>query len=74
MHNPEKKDNTTSAIAEGAILGPSASMFMERRRSNSARFSATTLLVEHWDVIQDEATEEQSKSKAPMFGERFPTY
>src|SRR4030088_2945796 len=24
------------------------------------------ILVEHWDVIQDEATEEQSKSGAPM--------
>jgi predicted SnoaL-like aldol condensation-catalyzing enzyme len=32
------------------------------------------ILVEHWDVIQDEATEEQSKSKAPMFGDSFPTY
>ncbi len=31
------------------------------------------ILVEHWDVIQDEATEEQSKSKAPMFGAAFPT-
>jgi predicted SnoaL-like aldol condensation-catalyzing enzyme len=31
------------------------------------------VLVEHWDVIQDEATKEQSKSKAPMFGERFPS-
>ena len=30
------------------------------------------LLVEHWDVIQDEATEEQSKSRAPMFGQSFP--
>lgn len=30
------------------------------------------ILVEHWDVIQDEATEEQSKSKAPMFGASFP--
>jgi predicted SnoaL-like aldol condensation-catalyzing enzyme len=30
------------------------------------------LLVEHWDVIQDEATEAQSKSKAPMFGTSFP--
>ncbi len=29
------------------------------------------ILVEHWDVIQDEATEEQSKSKAPMFGSSF---
>jgi predicted SnoaL-like aldol condensation-catalyzing enzyme len=25
------------------------------------------ILVEHWDVIQDEAIEEQSKSKATMF-------
>ena len=32
------------------------------------------ILVEHWDVIQDEATEEQSKSKAPMFGTSFPSY
>ena len=30
------------------------------------------LLVEHWDVIQDESTEEQSKSGAPMFGNTFP--
>jgi predicted SnoaL-like aldol condensation-catalyzing enzyme len=32
------------------------------------------LLVEHWDVIQDEATERQSKSGAPMFGKTFPQY
>jgi predicted SnoaL-like aldol condensation-catalyzing enzyme len=32
------------------------------------------ILVEHWDVIQDEATEEQSKSTAPMFGSSFPVY
>jgi predicted SnoaL-like aldol condensation-catalyzing enzyme len=31
------------------------------------------ILTEHWDVIQDEATEEQSKSKVPMFGGTFPT-
>jgi predicted SnoaL-like aldol condensation-catalyzing enzyme len=30
------------------------------------------ILVEHWDVIQDEATAEQSKSGAPMFGKTFP--
>ena len=30
------------------------------------------ILVEHWDVIQDEATREESKSKAPMFGTSFP--
>ena len=32
------------------------------------------VLAEHWDVIQDEATEEQSRSKAPMFGSSFPVY
>jgi predicted SnoaL-like aldol condensation-catalyzing enzyme len=29
-------------------------------------------LAEHWDVIQDEATRESSKSGLPMFGEAFP--
>src|SRR3979490_2367682 len=32
------------------------------------------ILVEHWDVIQDEATEEQAISKRPMFGTTFPIY
>ena len=30
------------------------------------------ILVEHWDVIQDEATRAQSKSGNPMFGTLFP--
>jgi predicted SnoaL-like aldol condensation-catalyzing enzyme len=30
------------------------------------------ILVEHWDVLQDEATQEQSKSGNPMFGDTFP--
>lgn len=30
------------------------------------------VLAEHWDVIQDEATREQSKSGNPMFGDQFP--
>jgi len=29
------------------------------------------ILVEHWDVIQDEATKQESKSGLPMFGEMF---
>jgi predicted SnoaL-like aldol condensation-catalyzing enzyme len=32
------------------------------------------IIVEHWDVIQDEATEEQSKSGVPMFGKTFAKY
>ena len=31
-------------------------------------------LAEHWDVLQDEATQEQSKSGRPMFGDSFPVY
>jgi len=31
-------------------------------------------VVEHWDVIQDEATQEQTKSGNPMFGDTFPVY
>jgi len=31
------------------------------------------VLAEHWDVIQDEATREQSRSGLPMFGDSFPT-
>jgi predicted SnoaL-like aldol condensation-catalyzing enzyme len=34
---------------------------------------ADGILVEHWDVIQDEATRAQSKSGMPMFGASFPT-
>jgi predicted SnoaL-like aldol condensation-catalyzing enzyme len=30
------------------------------------------ILVEHWDVIQDETTKELSKSGNPMFGDSFP--
>jgi predicted SnoaL-like aldol condensation-catalyzing enzyme len=32
------------------------------------------VLTEHWDVIQDEATREQSKSGIPMFGNKFPNH
>jgi predicted SnoaL-like aldol condensation-catalyzing enzyme len=30
-------------------------------------------LVEHWDVIEDEVGQSDSKSGLPMFGESFPT-
>ena len=31
------------------------------------------LLAEHWDVVQDEATQEDSKSGLRMLGDTFPT-
>ena len=30
------------------------------------------LLVEHWDVVEDEASQADSKSGRPMFGDHFP--
>jgi predicted SnoaL-like aldol condensation-catalyzing enzyme len=30
------------------------------------------LLAEHWDVLQDEATQAESQSGLPMFGDLFP--
>jgi predicted SnoaL-like aldol condensation-catalyzing enzyme len=30
------------------------------------------ILAEHWDVVEDEATRESSKSGNPMFGSAFP--
>jgi predicted SnoaL-like aldol condensation-catalyzing enzyme len=30
------------------------------------------MLAEHWDVLQDEATEAESQSGLPMFGTKFP--
>ena len=30
------------------------------------------VLAEHWDVLQDEATEAESQSGLPMFGTKFP--
>ena len=31
------------------------------------------VLAAHWDARQDEATQDESKSGLPMFGDRFPT-
>jgi predicted SnoaL-like aldol condensation-catalyzing enzyme len=33
---------------------------------------ADGVLVEHWDIIEDEATREESQSGLPMFGTTFP--
>jgi predicted SnoaL-like aldol condensation-catalyzing enzyme len=33
---------------------------------------ADGVLAEHWDVLQDEATEGESRSGLPMFGTTFP--
>jgi predicted SnoaL-like aldol condensation-catalyzing enzyme len=56
-------------IAYGRFRGhgsPIASIAADVVRIEAGR------LAEHWDVLQDEATEAESKSGRPMFGDRFP--
>jgi predicted SnoaL-like aldol condensation-catalyzing enzyme len=65
----------------GTIVSDGSFVIVDGRFSGfgaSANWIAADILrienglhVEHWDVIQDEATEEQSKSGAPMFGKSF---
>jgi predicted SnoaL-like aldol condensation-catalyzing enzyme len=43
-----------------------------RPERRSARRFEDGKLAEHWDVLQDEATQAESVSGPPMFGERFP--
>ena len=56
-------------IAHGRFSGngrPAASVAADIIRIEDGR------LAEHWDVLKDEATEGQSLSGLPMFGDRFP--
>jgi len=65
----------------GAIVAENDFVMVHGRFSNNGRpvswIAADILrikdgvLVEHWDVLQDEATHESSKSGLPMFGETF---
>jgi predicted SnoaL-like aldol condensation-catalyzing enzyme len=66
----------------GLILGEGNHVMVHGRFSNTGLPApwiavdilriASGLLVEHWDVLQDEASAATSKSGLPMFGDRFP--
>jgi predicted SnoaL-like aldol condensation-catalyzing enzyme len=66
----------------GVILAEDDYVIVHSRYSGNGRPSAwvvidivrmeSGILAEHWDVIQDEATEADSKSGKPMFGNSFP--
>jgi predicted SnoaL-like aldol condensation-catalyzing enzyme len=56
-------------IAHGRFSGhgrPAAWIAADVLRMEDGKFA------EHWDVLQDEATKDQSVSGLPMFGDRFP--
>jgi predicted SnoaL-like aldol condensation-catalyzing enzyme len=58
------------AIAHGRFSGigrPAAWIAADIVRFEEGR------LAEHWDVLQDEATQKESVSGLPMFGKNFPS-
>jgi predicted SnoaL-like aldol condensation-catalyzing enzyme len=66
----------------GLILANAEFVMVHGRFSNTGRQRnwiavdivrvADGVLAEHWDVLQDEATQDESRSGRPMFGDRFP--
>lgn len=65
----------------GVILADDDYVMVHSRFSGSGRPRAwigvdivrieNGIFVEHWDVLQDEVTQAESESKAPMFGNAF---
>jgi predicted SnoaL-like aldol condensation-catalyzing enzyme len=72
----------TSRYEHGLILAEGDYVIVHGRFSGNGRPAAWIAadvvrvedgqLAEHWDVLQDEATELESVSGLPMFGDRFP--
>jgi hypothetical protein len=57
-------------IQHSAHIGPGREGLFNLVKSSP--YIKDGVMVEHWDVIQDEASQEQSKSGLPMFGDKFP--
>jgi predicted SnoaL-like aldol condensation-catalyzing enzyme len=66
----------------GAIVAQGDYVIVHGRFSNTGKSRnwiaadvvrvAGGVLAEHWDVLQEEATESESQSGLPMFGTKFP--
>ena len=74
---PDRRYENALTVADGDYV-----MLQGRLSSTELRTNRITVdlvrpqdgpIVEHWDVVQDEATAEESKSGLPMFGDTFPT-
>ena len=72
----------TLGYESGTVLAEGDYVFLHGRFTGEgrpvARIAADLVrvehgrLAEHWDVLQDEATEAESRSGRPMFGNSFP--
>jgi len=82
LFNLIKQAPPTAKYENGSILAEGDLLMLHGRFSNLGQPAnwivvdivrvKDGILVEHWDVIQDEATRESSKSGMPMFGNTFP--
>jgi predicted SnoaL-like aldol condensation-catalyzing enzyme len=82
LFNLVKHAPATLKYENGSILADGNLLILHGRFSNVGQTAnwivadivriKDGVLAEHWDVIQDEATRESSKSGLPMFGSTFP--
>jgi hypothetical protein len=75
-HPPTFKHEHEQVVADGelVIVHSRFSGFGQAKNWIVADFVRVVdgLLVEHWDVVEDEASQAESKSGNPMFGDGFP--
>ena len=69
-----------TSLATREVPSPSRDPFLVAKSGTTRTGSADMIIdvedgvfAEHWDVLQFEATAEESKSGLPMFGDAFPT-
>ena len=82
LFNLIKSGSSTLTYEPGVIVADGDFVIVHGRFSGNGRpknwIAADILrivdgvLVEHWDVLQDEASQAESKSGLPMFGGSFP--
>ena len=82
LFNLIRNSPATLKYESGAIVAEGDYVFVHGRFSNTGMPRnwiaadivrvAGDMLAEHWDVLQDEATEAESQSGLPMFGSKFP--
>ena len=74
---PDRRYENALTVADGDYVMLHGRLSSTELRANRITVDLVRpqdgLIAEHWDVVQDEATAEKSKSGLPMFGDTFPT-
>jgi predicted SnoaL-like aldol condensation-catalyzing enzyme len=74
---PDRRYENALAIADGDYVTLHGRLSTTGPQANRIAVDIVRLedglIAGHWDVVQDEATTEESTSTLPMFGDTFPT-